>query len=220
MCRQSPQRLLHRLQRRFQRKQYRRLLYFGQYFMYIKTAMKKQKGFAITSEARDWKQGFTLIELLIVVLLIGILSAITLSLINTTGLRSKSRDSRRIADIKKIQTALELYFADFRVYPVSAGCIRITGSDALNTALVPNYANALPVDPVQSGSDSTPCGNTTNYRYNYCTNAGGTEYVMTAVMEISTSNDISACGSLNNWSLSGCGGSFATSDVCYGAENP
>ena len=58
---------------------------------------------------RDTKAGFTLIELLVVIAIIGILASIVLASLNTA--RVKSRDARRIADIKQIQLALEL-FAD------------------------------------------------------------------------------------------------------------
>ena len=53
-------------------------------------------------------QGFTLIELLVVIAIIGVLASVVLASLNTA--RKKSRDARRIADIKQIQLALELYF--------------------------------------------------------------------------------------------------------------
>lgn len=52
--------------------------------------------------------GFTLIELLVVIAIIGVLASIVLASLNTA--RAKSRDARRITDIKQIQLALELYF--------------------------------------------------------------------------------------------------------------
>ena len=57
--------------------------------------------------------GFTLIELLVVIAIIGILASIVLASLNSA--RQKSRDARRIADIKQIQLALELYFEDEKV---------------------------------------------------------------------------------------------------------
>jgi len=56
------------------------------------------------------KKGFTLIELLVVIAIIGLLS--TLAVVALNSARQKSRDSKRVADIKQIQTALELFFAD------------------------------------------------------------------------------------------------------------
>jgi general secretion pathway protein G len=61
------------------------------------------------------KKGFTLIELLVVIAIIGLLS--TLAVVALNSARQKSRDSKRVADIKQIQTALELYFADAGYYP-------------------------------------------------------------------------------------------------------
>lgn len=54
------------------------------------------------------RRGFTLIELLVVIAIIGILASIVLASLNTA--RVKSRDARRIADIKQIQLALALYY--------------------------------------------------------------------------------------------------------------
>jgi len=56
------------------------------------------------------KKGFTLIELLVVIAIIGLLS--TLAVVALNSARQKSRDSKRVADVKQIQTALELFFSD------------------------------------------------------------------------------------------------------------
>ncbi|MBL7058804.1 type II secretion system protein [Patescibacteria group bacterium] len=61
------------------------------------------------------KKGFTLIELLVVIAIIGLIS--TLSIFALNSARSKSRDSRRVSDIKQIQAALELYYNDRYAYP-------------------------------------------------------------------------------------------------------
>ena len=52
-------------------------------------------------------KGFTLIELLVVISIIGLLS--TLAVVALGSARAKSRDARRVSDVKQIQTALELY---------------------------------------------------------------------------------------------------------------
>ena len=56
------------------------------------------------------KKGFTLVELLIVVAIIGILS--TLLMANFIGVRQRARDAQRKADLRQIQSALELYRSD------------------------------------------------------------------------------------------------------------
>ncbi|TAN33015.1 prepilin-type N-terminal cleavage/methylation domain-containing protein [Patescibacteria group bacterium] len=64
------------------------------------------------------KKGFTLIELLVVVAIIGLLS--TLAVVALGNARTKARDSKRLSDLKQIQTALELYYTDNSGYPAAA----------------------------------------------------------------------------------------------------
>ncbi len=165
------------------------------------------------------QHGFTLIELLVVVVVISALSGVVISIINSGGFRDKARDAQRIADLKQTQTALELYFSDFRAYPDSGGAwIHIDGtSDAATAALAPIYINEVPADAEDTGGSSDPCGSPEERRYNY--RSDGTYYTLTAIMAVATSNDQNMCEDLNNWN-SGCGGGFATQDVCYGVENP
>ena len=70
----------------------------------------------LISLASKNKLAFTLIELLVVIAIIGVLS--TLSIVALGNARTKSRDARRVADVKQIATALELYYNDNGNYPV------------------------------------------------------------------------------------------------------
>lgn len=81
-------------------------------------------------------KGFTLIELLVVIAIIGILSSVVLASLNSA--RQKSRDARRVADVKQIQLALELYFDSNANYPTAL------------SALAPSFIPVVPIDP-QSG---------------------------------------------------------------------
>ena len=81
------------------------------------------------------KRGFTLIELLVVIAIIGILSSIVLASLNTA--RIKSRDARRVADIKQLQLALQLYYDANSSYPTTTTAV-----------LAPTYIATIPKDPV------------------------------------------------------------------------
>jgi prepilin-type N-terminal cleavage/methylation domain-containing protein len=176
-------------------------------------------------------KAFTLIELLITVTIISILSGLLLGVINVRGLRQKSRDSRRIADLEKVQVALEAYLADNRVYPTTAsGWISVSDNTAsLIDVLEPDYINGFPDDPLfEGGSSFLPCGGSDQYRYNYISDQN--RYILTAIMETTTTNDDSPCSDLYNWSNypspasswgnGSCGAGYATEDYCYGVQNP
>lgn len=68
-------------------------------------------------------KGFTLIELLVVIAIIGLLS--TLAVVALNNARAKSRDAKRVSDIKQMQTALELYFVDNNKYPTAASAVEL-----------------------------------------------------------------------------------------------
>jgi len=61
--------------------------------------------------------GFTLVELLVVIAVIGVLMGIAVVSLNPAGLHNRAQDSRRLADLATIQSAMELYFADHNGYP-------------------------------------------------------------------------------------------------------
>lgn len=84
---------------------------------------------------RNNKKGFTLIELLVVIAIIGILSSVVLASLNSA--RQKSRDARRVADIKQLQLALELYYdSNQGVYPGTLAPLSTGG-----------YIAVVPTDP-------------------------------------------------------------------------
>ena len=112
------------------------------------------------------KRGFTLIELLVVIAIIGILSSVVLASLNSA--RKKGRDARRIADIKQVQLALELYYDANGTYPAAG-----TGAGQFGgTALTANgYIATNPKDP------------TTNAIYAYEQVTSGSSYNLGANLE-------------------------------------
>jgi|SRR3989344_3330686 len=85
------------------------------------------------------KRGFTLIELLVVIAIIGILSSVVLASLNSA--RKKGRDARRIADVKQVQLALELYYDANGSYPAAISGTQLTS---------PGYIAAVPKDPTDN----------------------------------------------------------------------
>ncbi|MDP3975103.1 MAG: type II secretion system protein [Candidatus Jorgensenbacteria bacterium] len=61
--------------------------------------------------------GFTLIEMLVVVAIIGLLSSIIL--VGLGDVRKDARDTRRVADIRQLQNALEIYYSTNQSYPTN-----------------------------------------------------------------------------------------------------
>ncbi len=107
---------------------------------------------------RLYTKGFTLIELLVVIAIIGLLSSVVLGSLNAA--RAKSRDARRMRDMKEIQTALNLYYQDNGVYPLAAGGTwngymttgcgvagSLSGPTGYIPSLAPTYIKELPRDP-------------------------------------------------------------------------
>ncbi len=92
------------------------------------------------------KLGFTLIELLVVIAIIGVLASIVLASLNTA--RRKSRDARRVTDLKQLQLALELFYdgQTTPAYPASTANCSVADPRGLQ-ALAPTYIPTIPHDP-------------------------------------------------------------------------
>ncbi len=61
------------------------------------------------------QRGFTLVELLVTISIIGLLASITV--LSVGNVRQVARDSKRLADIKQLQTGLEFFFNQTNGYP-------------------------------------------------------------------------------------------------------
>ncbi len=159
------------------------------------------------------QKGFTLIELLVVIAIIGILSSVVLASLNSA--RVKARDARRVADLKQIQVALELYYDANSHYPAAT----------LSSALAPTYISAVPTDPLDS----------TAYAYAYSAASNPTGYHLGASLEQSGSQTSLLAGDRDmnsvttpNWSATGgfngadtgsCAATPVSSRYCYDISN-
>lgn len=129
--------------------------------------------------------------------IIAVLAAIVV--VNVNGYVAKARDARRVADLRSIRTALELYFADHGFYPPASNFTDITSPasyddaagtygdhsfiatewqhNANNTALgdyLKPYLSVMPVDPINSNAN--PFDTDGHYSYLYA-NIGRYTYV-------------------------------------------
>ena len=126
--------------------------------------------------------GFTLIELLIVVAIIGILA--TLLMTNFIGVRQRARDAQRKADVRQMQSALELYRSDSGSYPASDANHRLGSSPC------PTPSSFKSADGTSTYMQTVPCDPLgTSYYHSgsyYYTSANGSTYTIYACLENAT----------------------------------
>ena len=97
------------------------------------------------------KKAFTLIELLVVIAIIGLLS--TLSILALNQARARARDTKRISDVKQIQTALELVYNADGDYPETG---EVVTGEAIADGGGNVYLAAVPAPPTPVDGASCP----------------------------------------------------------------
>lgn len=103
------------------------------------------------------KKAFTLVEILVVATIIMLLASI--GFVSYSSLSKQSRDSRRVADLQNLRSALEFYRSDAGSYP----CCTIESLDQL----VPSgYINKIPEDP--KSDNPSYCYSSTGFNYELC----------------------------------------------------
>lgn len=130
----------------------------------------------------DKEKGFTLIELLVVISIIGLLSSVVLTSLNSA--KVKARNAKRMSDLRQLQLAITLFYENTGAYPSTGGGWRgkpgvdlaacttsgtswYTGSaDWIPGLVTGGYLPSLPTDP----GNSTAC----NTQYIYISN--GVDY--------------------------------------------
>lgn len=128
-------------------------------------------------------KGFTLIELLVVIAIIAVLASI--ALLGLVPAQKAGRDARRIADLRQVQSVLQLYYNTNSRYPGApdnnnnaTGC---TNADT-QTLSWTNLKSKLgvtaqfPADPISGKT------------YYYGTSAGCAGYTLGAILE--TTNNV------------------------------
>ncbi|MDB5186864.1 MAG: Type secretion system protein [Candidatus Saccharibacteria bacterium] len=126
---------------------------------------------------KQTQKGFTIVELLIVIVVIGILAAITIVAFN--GVQDRSNDARRQSDIKNVHTIVEKYAADNGSYPSTGGLSIVRSDDncfagTSQADWVPNVVETLPQsvpNPSKGRSGQGGC---------YLYSSDGTSYVISA----------------------------------------
>lgn len=122
-------------------------------------------------------RGFTLIEVLVVISLVGILMAISLTAFYST--RKSARDAKRKADLEQIRSALEMYRSDVGAYP--------THTASPNNWFYGNsifYTRGITTDTYLSVAPSDPVF-TNRYYYN---SSSANFYNLCSVLELSTTS--------------------------------
>lgn len=137
------------------------------------------------------RSGFTLIELLVVIAIIGLLATIVLVSLNTA--RVKARDTKRVADLKQIQLAFEMYYDANKNYgPSKNGCVDFNDTEA-SAGYLKSVMPTLPVDPIND--------NTYKYQFAVANNTNEINYLVKATIENSSNNPIQSGSSP---SVNGC----------------
>lgn len=134
--------------------------------------------------------GFTLIELLVVIAIIGLLATFAVVQMANTG--PKARDAKRKADLRAMQKALELYYANNESYPSSGGVWRfassygLTGTNGYIPSLAPTYIGILATDPKPMPHpelSAVTCADASATQYVYNSNGTGYKLISRCSME-------------------------------------
>lgn len=143
---------------------------------------------------KDKSLGFTLIEMMVVIAVVGILSSVVYASFGQA--RAQARDKIRVATMKELQLAIQLYKNENGEYPegcrgpgswsgnVKVGTYKCAStSDSFIRGLVPDFLAELPKDPqYETLAD--------NLGYIYITNAARDAYKLLAYSTIEAADTV------------------------------
>jgi len=165
-------------------------------------------------------QGFTVLELIIVIVILVVLSSLTLA--SMSSIRENNRNTKRVADIKEMQTALKMFYRDWGTYPlvVTPGAALVSGSNT--------YLLSWPTNPTPRNDGScldqdyiyTTVLSSNSYFIQFCLSATtadvgpGTSYAVPDRIVTCIPDCVKSCAPGSN----GCGGTCTNVDVCATGE--
>jgi prepilin-type N-terminal cleavage/methylation domain-containing protein len=121
---------------------------------FIRTKFGIIKTGKLFKEMRNKQQkGFTLIELLVVISIIGLLASVILVGLNSA--RTKSRDAKRIADIRQMVSAMELFFNSCGNYPSTSPLVTTASNGCAAGTTLANFMPQIPSNPSPGGTAYT-----------------------------------------------------------------
>lgn len=145
------------------------------------------KGFSAKREVKNFSakreaQGFTLVELLVAIAIVGLVFGVIIS--SASALQKKSRDTQRQSDLRRIQTALQQYYADANTYPGDNEFTMGTPLKSRGPGNIKIYLNEIPSDPLSTNSYRYK-SMTTRENSSGCTSSNGVchFYILCASLE-------------------------------------
>jgi prepilin-type N-terminal cleavage/methylation domain-containing protein len=154
----------------------------------------------MTLRSKRTQRGFTVVEMLIVIVVIGLLTALVFETHN--GIEMKTRNNQRTQDLIALQKQLETYFSENGRYPSTTD---LGPSSATNLTFIKTNMPSLNKEDLRDpqatpgnyslGSSTTAVAR--QYQYHPTDDAGGacdntttdcTKYVLTAKSEASSVN--------------------------------